>query len=117
MRAYAAAADLPGPVLFDRGLPDIVGYLTLEGLAVPAHVLRAAQDYRYNAVVFVAPPWREIYHQDAERRQDFKTAQKTYEAMRRTYTGLGYRILELPHAPIDHRADFVSVHIRTLMGA
>ncbi|PKP81087.1 MAG: ATPase [Alphaproteobacteria bacterium HGW-Alphaproteobacteria-18] len=117
LRAYAAAAGLPGPILFDRGLPDIVGYLTLEGLAVPAHIRRAARDYRYNATVFIAPPWREIFHQDAERRQDFKTAELTYEAMLRVYTGLGYRMLELPRAPIQDRADFVSAHITALMGA
>lgn len=111
LRAYGAAAELPGPVLFDRGLPDIVGYLALEGVAVPAHILRAARDCRYNAMVFIAPPWREIYHQDAERRQDFGTAQRTCEAMRAVYTRLGYEILELPFASAQARADFVCAQI------
>lgn len=111
LRAYAAAAGLPGPVLFDRGVPDIVGYLTLEGLEVPAHIARAAQACRYNTTVFIAPPWREIFHQDAERRQDFDTARRTCEAMRAVYTRLGYEILELPQAPVTDRADFVCARI------
>lgn len=116
LRAYRAAADLSGPVLFDRGLPDIVGYLTLEGLATPAHIRRAAGRYRYNSVVFIAPPWREIFHQDAERRQDFDTARRTCEAMRAAYTALGYQLVDLPCAPVSDRADFVRAQIGARSG-
>lgn len=40
LRAYSAAQSLSGPVIFDRGIPDITGYLTLCGLPVPPHVRR-----------------------------------------------------------------------------
>ncbi|ABI76384.1 conserved hypothetical protein [Hyphomonas neptunium ATCC 15444] len=111
LRAYSEAAALAGPVLFDRGLPDILGYLALEGLATPAHLRRAAEAWRYNTDVFIAPPWREIFHQDRERRQEFSTAERTYEAMRRVYSGLGYRLIELPRAPVAERAGFVQAQI------
>ncbi len=111
LRAYAAAADLAGPVLFDRGLPDIVGYLTLEGLEVPAHVWRAVEDFRYNRSVFIAPPWPEIFRQDAERRQDQAVAERTYTAMVAVYTALDYRLIELPKAPVSERVAFIRARI------
>lgn len=39
--AFARAADRAGPTIYDRGLPDIVGFLRLEGLAVPPDIERA----------------------------------------------------------------------------
>lgn len=111
LRSLETAVALPGPVLFDRGLPDVAGYLMLEGLEVPAHVRLAAEMYRYNPLVFLAPPWEEIFHTDAERRQDFATAERTAAAMRQTYSDFGYRIVELPCSPISERADFVRAHI------
>lgn len=111
LRSWEAASPAAGPTLFDRGLPDIVGYLQLEGLDVPGHMLRAAADFRYNRCVFIAPPWPEIFHQDAERRQDFEKAQRTFAAMVRVYTALGYQLLELPRAPVAERADFIRAGI------
>src|SRR5690606_5939897 len=58
------------PVFFDRGIAELAGYSRLIGVAVPAHVRRAAALYRYNPTVFVAPPWPEIYVNDDLRRQD-----------------------------------------------
>jgi len=55
------------PVLFDRGMPDVIGYLRLEGLDVPVHIQRAGELFRYNKRVFIAPPWPDIYRQDAKR--------------------------------------------------
>ncbi len=104
MRSHALARQLAGPVLCDRGVPDVVGYLRLEGLPVPAHTLRAAQLFRYDRRVFVAPPWPAIYHQDAERRQDLAQARRTCEAMVTTYRELGYEVIELPRASVAERA-------------
>ena len=111
LRSLSEAATLPGPILFDRGIPDVVGYLTLEGLEVPAHMRRAAQTFRYNPTVFLAPPWEEIFHTDAERRQDFDTAQRTCEVMRRVYADLGYNLVELPRVPESARAEFMRTYI------
>src|SRR5580704_19697438 len=43
MRSYRAALNLSGRVIFDRGIPDVAGYLRLSGLPVPTHVEKAAQ--------------------------------------------------------------------------
>jgi len=105
--SWEAAHQLKGPVIFDRGIPDVVGYLTLSGLAVPPHIARAAVQYRYNPRVFIAPPWREIFTLDAERKQNFAEAEATHCAMQETYTGLGYELIALPLVSAEERAAFV----------
>ncbi|ACR29832.1 AAA family ATPase [Burkholderia glumae] len=111
MRSYAmaerVAARGAGPVLFDRGVPDVIGYLRLCGLPVPPHVLAAARRYRYRSPVFLAPPWPEIYVRDAERKQDYAEAVRTAEVMSRVYRALGYRLVELPCVAVEARCRFV----------
>ncbi|MEC8456683.1 MAG: AAA family ATPase, partial [Pseudomonadota bacterium] len=60
-----------GVVFHDRGLPDVIGYLTLCGLQVPDHMSEAARTLRYHATVFIAPLWPERFGQEADRRKDF----------------------------------------------
>tara|TARA_Y100000815_G_scaffold229273_1_gene218601 strand:- start:172 stop:546 length:375 start_codon:yes stop_codon:yes gene_type:complete len=107
LRAYDDAQALSGPVIFDRGIPDIMGYLTLCGLPPPPHVTAAAKAARYNARVFLAPLWDEIFTQDSERKQTRAEAEATCAVMRETYTALRYQITELPRADIATRAGFV----------
>ena len=107
LRAYSAAQTLSGPVIFDRGIPDVTGYLTLCGLPVPPHVAGAAKAACYNARVFLAPFWDEIFTQDTERKQTRAEAEATCAVMRETYTALGYKITELPRADTATRSDFV----------
>ena len=69
MRNHEEAPRHEGPVLFDRGIPDLVGYLRLMNQPVPAHFVTAALRLRYNPIVFVAPHWPQIYSNDGERDQ------------------------------------------------
>ena len=110
-RGHGAQGD--ALVFFDRGIPDVIGYLRLSGLAVPAHMEKAATDLRYNARVFIAPPWREIFHQDAERKQDFAEAVRTCDAMTAVYRDLGYDLIVLPCAPVEDRVRFVRDMVAT----
>ena len=107
MRSYAMLKEERGPTFFDRGIPDVIGYLELIGLPVLPPMLRAAELHRYNSRVFIAPPWPEIFSNDQERRQDFDEAIRTYEAVRRVYSRLGYDLIELPRATIEARIRFV----------
>ncbi|WP_411957232.1 AAA family ATPase [Paracoccus homiensis] len=111
LRAYENAQVLSGPVIFDRGIPDSIGYLTLCGLPMPPHVAAAAKAARYNARVYLAPFWDEIFTQDTERKQTRAEAEATCAVMRETYTALGYEITELPCTDIASRADFVSAQL------
>ncbi len=108
MQSYCANASKPGPVFFDRGIVDVIGYLKLLGRAVPEHMSVAARLYRYNPRVFVCPPWPEIFTQDNERKQDLDEAERTYRALVETYAGCGYELVEVPRAPVEERLRFIT---------
>lgn len=107
LRSFQDACDGGGTVLFDRGLPDLAGYLNLCDLPVPAHIREAARSFRYNRKVFIAPPWPEIFRQDEERKQSVEEANQTFDAMVRAYTEFGYELTHLPLAPVPDRVAFV----------
>jgi predicted ATPase len=107
LRSYRVAQDESGPVFFDRGVPDMVGYFHLLGRPVPSHVTRAAERFRYNRRVFLAPPWPEIFCQDAERKQTPEEARRTCEAMVSAYSSCGYLLVTLPLVSVEERVRFV----------
>jgi len=107
MVAYRAMAGMGRRVFFDRGVPDVIGYLRVIGAPVPAHMRRAAEAFRYARRVFIAPHWPEIFTRDAERKQSPGEAARTCEAMRETYAELGYSLVELPCAPVTARVRFI----------
>lgn len=96
-----------GPALCDRGIPDLVAYGRILGLAETEHFARAARLYRYNRTVFFAPPWREIYADDAERTEGWDHAQRIYGPMRDAYAEMGYRVVELPKVSVEDRLTFL----------
>lgn len=96
-----------GPWLFDRGFADNAGFLDLMGLSRPAELDRACRNFRYGGPIFVAPPWREIYHGDDDRIQDWKEAKETYDAVSAAWASYGYELVELPKVSIEERASFV----------
>lgn len=111
LRSHGEARLQAGPVLFDRGVPDIAGYLRLCRLPVPEHLMRAARQVRYRSPVFAAPPWRAIFTQDAERRQDFAEAERTFAAVTAAWREFGYELVELPLASVAERGAFVRARI------
>ncbi|MDT3381933.1 AAA family ATPase [Labrys portucalensis] len=107
MRSYREAQAFEGLVVFDRGIPDVIGYLHLCGLPVPEPARRAAALCRYRRQVFIAPPWPAIYAGDAERKQSLEEAEATHAAMVDVYTRLDYELVPLPLLPVAERAAFV----------
>jgi predicted ATPase len=94
-------------VFFDRGIIDSYGG---DGLTPGPQVVEAVRTRRYNRRCFVFPPWREIYETDAERRQDWAEAERTFETIMRTLPALGYEAIVVPKAEIATRAAFVLEH-------
>lgn len=107
MRSYHVAQHQSGLVFLDRGVPDVAGYLRLLGLPVPKHLHKAIATFRYHRRVFIAPPWRDIYRQDRERKQDFDEAVWTYDSLVATYTEYGYHLVEIPCVPVAGRLRFI----------
>ncbi|AMS41775.1 AAA family ATPase [Aminobacter aminovorans] len=112
MRSHTIAEATPGPAFFDRGVPDVIGYLRLVGLPVPIHIEQAAREFRYNRKVFVLPHWPEIFTQDNERRQDEDEARRTHASMVATYAACGYDLVEVPTAPVEDRLAFILENVR-----
>ena len=104
VRAYVDEQDCQGPVFFDRALPEAAAML---GLPPPAHFARAAARFRFAPRVFIAPAWREIYHQDEERKQTWEEAVENNARCRAAYAHFGYDLVDLPLASVEDRADFI----------
>jgi predicted ATPase len=100
-----------GASLYDRGFPDIVGFLELEGLSIPSAFDRACRDCRYNGPVFRAPPWREIYTPDEERIQDWAGAVASDAAVSAVWKHYGYQLIDLPLASVEERVTFILCHL------
>jgi len=100
-------------VFFDRGLIDAACALlhTSPGKNEEDRVLALCAQHRYQPVVFMTPPWPEIYVNDAQRKHDLYAAVAEYERLWAFYPKLGYRLIELPRNGIAFRADFVEAHI------
>ncbi|HBR1982849.1 TPA: AAA family ATPase [Klebsiella quasipneumoniae subsp. quasipneumoniae] len=115
MRSWHEAEGQIRPCFFDRGVPDVAGYLHLSELAIPGHLDNAIAKFRYNPTVFIAPPWRDIYVQDTERKQSFDVAVATYHAMVKTYRMYDYQLIELPCVSVVERVDFILSRIERVI--
>jgi predicted ATPase len=103
---FRRMSGAPGPVFFDRGIPDLIGYAQLFGLDA-SDAARAAAAHRYHDPVFVLPSWPEIYVTDDERRMTFEAAEAFGERVRSIYVELGYSVGEVPRDAVVARARFI----------
>lgn len=99
-------------IFFDRGIPDTLCYARLIGLSDTRSIEAACEDYRYSRLVFLAPPWEEIYAIDQERKQDYAEAERTYEEMTRAYQECGYDAVVIPRLAPPARAKFIARQVR-----
>lgn len=107
LRSWHAAQAESGPVFFDRGVPDMIGYLRLCDLPVPDHAVNAVEKFSYAHRVFIAPPWPKIFAQDEERKQTLDEARRTHDSVASVYVELGYELVPLPLAPVEARVRFI----------
>jgi predicted ATPase len=111
MLAQLADSARHGRCFFDRGLPDLIGYLTHGGRTAPDDWRKASRVYA--PVVFFAPPWAEIYVNDAERPQSFAEARSLSAHIRRAYSDCGFRLVELTKSSVADRLRQVVGHLDT----
>ncbi|WP_104027133.1 AAA family ATPase [Vibrio jasicida] len=104
---HQAFEELNELVFFDRCIVDSYGYSQLENLPISQALMDACQHIRYANPVFVFPPWEAIFTNDAERKQDFPEAVRTYQAMLKAYQLFGYDLIEVPPMSVKQRAQFV----------
>lgn len=100
------AAPTEGCTFFDRGIADYLGFCAVNDVRPQAHWVAAAEACRYDGV-FVTPPWPDIFVSNAVRHETYQKAIRTHEAILEGYRRLRYRPIEIPHLPIEQRADYV----------
>lgn len=116
IQSYLEHTSCAKPVFSDRGIPDTLCYARLIGLRDTEYLEIACRRYRYAPLVFLAPPWEEIYRTDDERKQDFCEAERTFREMADVYKQCGYQTSELPKAEPAARAQFILAALRTFTG-
>jgi predicted ATPase len=104
---YDAVQNTEGPVLYDRGIPDCVGYAVRLGVD-PEPAIAASAKYRYHPEVLVLEPWREIYTKDDERTMSYAESVKFNENLLDGYRNSGYTLISVPQGTIESRAAFIS---------
>lgn len=100
-------ANKENPVFFDRGLLDTICYAELIDSEINDRMKSCAKNLRYNKNVFLLPPWKEIYENDSERKQDWEEAVLTFKKMSETYKIYDYKVIEVPKVSVSERADFI----------
>ncbi len=99
-------APIPGKLrFFDRGLIDALAGVERSGGPRVAEQLNGWRPY--DPLIFLAPPWQEIYTTNALRRHDFDEAVREFEQLAALLPSLGYCCIELPKVSAEDRADFV----------
>ena len=108
----AAALAQDGVSFCDRSLVDAVSALEHMGRAVPERARSALAERPYHRIVFMTPPWPELFQQDAERRHNFADACAEYDRLLRAYADNGHRLVLIPKIEPVERATFVANHLR-----
>lgn len=97
-----------GTVAFaDRGIPDQLAFARYKGFGAPAILTENARKYRYAPLVFLTPPWFEIYANDRIRTETFEEAIRIHQFVIDTYSDLNYQIIQLPLVAVSQRVDFL----------
>jgi predicted ATPase len=97
----------PAPTFFDRGVLDALAMVAHAAPEREAELIALAAKYPYHAVVFVLPPWEEIYLTDDERDHSFAHAVRVGESLVTWYQLCGYDVALVPKLPVDARCDYV----------
>jgi len=100
-------------VFFDRGIPDVHGYLNYISMEFPDSYIKTSRENRYD-FVFLMPPWEDIYVQDNERYENFEQALAIHNHLLNTYKALNYNVIQVPTGTVDDRTDYILNVINTL---
>ncbi len=93
-------------IFFDRGIPDVHGYMNYLGVDYPDNYIKMSKKYRYQHV-FMLPPWEEIYLEDEERYESFEQSVAIHNHLKKTYRELNYAITEVPLGTVEKRIHFI----------
>ncbi|MBS3666620.1 AAA family ATPase [Vreelandella boliviensis] len=104
---YRSAASCDHAVFFDRGVLDALYMLNAVGALKREKIEQYVQQFPYNGVVFLLPPWEEIYVTDSERDQSFEESIEVFEGLKKWYSQWGYEIVEVPRDNVNERVSCI----------
>ena len=108
---YIEATNKPSNLIFfDRGIPDVHAYMNHFGTEYPKVYHEKSKKYKYD-LIFLLPPWKEIYTTDNERFESYELSVSIYSHLKNAYAELGYPIFEVPFGKVQARADFILKHL------
>ena len=93
-------------IFFDRGIPDVHGYMNYLGVDYPKQYKEMSERHPYDHV-FMMPPWQKIYISDNERYESFEQSLAIYNHLEKTYKDLNYNIIEVPTGTVSKRVNFI----------
>ena len=96
-----------GPVFFERGVLDSLWGLDHITPLNESELSMWHSKYKYFSKVFVLPPWKAIYENDAERDHTFEHAESVNRIAQEWYRRCGYQVLEVPMVSANDRCTFV----------
>ncbi len=94
-------------IFFDRGIPDVNAYLKYSKQEIPQEFEEITRAHPYDRIVFIMPPWDEIFTNDAERYESFNQAQLIHNKLVNYYKELDYYLIFVPFGPVKKRVDYM----------
>jgi predicted ATPase len=93
--------------IYDRAIPDVIAALRHRNKEVDSRYHQCVETHLAGSLVFMAPPWEEIYIPDAQRPESFAQTLPMSKLLRKTYRELDFELVELPKESVATRVDFV----------
>jgi len=104
---FVQHAATAGHVFFDRGVLDALCGLDCVAPLNESELSAWLSKYRYGSTVFVLPPWKAIYVNDAERDHTFEHVESVHRITLEWYRRCGYTLIEVPRVSVADRCAYV----------
>ena len=100
-------AETPGHVFFDRSVLDALCGLDRVTPLNESELSMWLSKYKYCSKVFLLPPWKAIYVNDAERDHTFEHAEWVNRITQEWYRRCRYQLIEVPKVSVAERCTYV----------
>lgn len=99
-------------IFFDRSfLEGVCYYQTLNVLGANKYD-QFIREFRYYPIIFMVPPWKEIFCEDDERKKTFENAIEEYERLVKQFPKAGYELVEVPKMSVQERLKFILSYLK-----
>lgn len=108
IRQYRKADEMSdATIFFDRGIPDVLAYLNYLKTDFPREFMEKCAAHNYD-IVFIMPPWKNIYKTDNERYESFNQALSIHDKLIEMYESLDYKPITVPPGHVKSRSEFIT---------